>query len=664
MAKYFEVMLTGEHLSRVAKVSAMEALREFIWNSCDADAKNISITIETGLGSALAIVIEDDGHGINYEDIDALFGNFGRSVKALNRVSPEGRVYHGRLGEGRYKGFSIGNRIEWVSRYKSSEGVYEFSVSCDSTNMKRLTVSDKIEMPQGSKTGVRVEISNLREKLGLPEDKTTIIYNLNAAFAAYLIAYKNIVIKLDGRLLNPEENIKNIRTIEITAQDKSDVEHAEVKIIEWNNGDMRGEYTCGQKGVSLEEINLRFNRHGFPVSVYILSSYFDDLHDKNLLSMGATFPIYESLLNQAENLAREYIKEKLLQLAAEEVESLKTEDIYPYKGDASNVVEQAERQVFDICAIQVHQYLPNFSSVPKKTKQLTYRLIQQALASNPGSLKKILSEVMDLSKEKQDDLANLLEKTTLSAIINTATIVSNRMLFLNGLGQILYDNEYNKRLKERSQLHKILLNELWIFGEQYSYGVDDVNLRNVLKEYIRHMGREELIPRIAKDDISNLDEIPDICLWQQYPHQYETVENLIIELKRPKCILGKDELGQIDEYWYRITANKHFPKESTRWNFLLIGTDYDDFVAQKLANTNNLHANYFSSADGKVRVWVRKWNQVIQDAKLKLEFLREKLDYQIQDNEEGINYLENKYSEYFPGKDVRLQKQPSRKKTG
>jgi hypothetical protein len=139
-------------------------------------------------------------------------------------------------------------------------------------------------------------------------------------------------------------------------------------------------------------------------------------------------------------------------------------------------------------------------------------------------------------------------------------------------------------------------------------------------------------------------------LWQQYPDEHNgEVENLIIELKRPSCILRQKEITQIEEYCFKVSTHDLFPKEKTRWTFILLGTDYDDFVKFKLKHPTD-KSLLLDDPDGKVRIFVKKWNEVILDAKLKLDFLKNKLDYQINDNDEGMEYLTEKYKQYFTDK--------------
>ena len=105
--KSMNIEITQEHFERSIKGSPREAIKELIWNSCDADAKNIEVSFSydgmEGNEMVSDIYVKDDGHGIAFESIEEYFGKFGRSQKTYRDKSPGGRIYHGKLGQGRYK---------------------------------------------------------------------------------------------------------------------------------------------------------------------------------------------------------------------------------------------------------------------------------------------------------------------------------------------------------------------------------------------------------------------------------------------------------------------------------------------------------------------------------------------------------------------------------
>ncbi|MFQ0992141.1 hypothetical protein [Gilliamella apicola] len=95
-------------------------------------------------------------------------------------------------------------------------------------------------------------------------------------------------------------------------------------------------------------------------------------------------------------------------------------------------------------AVNVANHLDKFEKQNKKSKQFTFTLLKQAIENNPESVQKIISEVLGLKKEEQDDLANLLKQTTLSSVIKSAQIITDRLNFIKGLEQLLFDKETKK----------------------------------------------------------------------------------------------------------------------------------------------------------------------------------------------------------------------------
>ena len=301
-------------------------------------------------------------------------------------------------------------------------------------------------------------------------------------------------------------------------------------------------------------------------------------------------------------------------------------------------------------AVQVNRAVPQLKTSPRQTKKLTYRLMREAINTNPASIKTILTEVFNLTQQQQDDLAELLTHTHLPEIIDTAKTVSDRLVFLQVLEQMVYNNSIGAPIKERTQFHKVLLKELWIFGEKYTLGTSDQSLRNLLKAHINCLGRDELLPEIPPEAIDDLTRIPDICLFQQICPSYENFEHLVIELKRPTLTLTLKELDQIRDYALTVADNPMFDKTRTKWHFILLGQDLDQRVRSALENQVIGDGNYYNA--GNISISVFEWSKIIQDNKLKYEYLRKKLNHQLSDDPNfAVDYLRAKHAELFPTKE-------------
>ncbi|MDT9702381.1 histidine kinase, partial [Streptomyces sp. P17] len=88
-------------------------------------------------------------------------------------------------------------------------------------------------------------------------------------------------------------------------------------------------------------------------------------------------------------------------------------------------------------------------------------------------------------------LADLLQDTSLSSIINASKIVSDRIKFVAGLEQLIFN--YKDNLKERTQLHRILAKNTWIFGDAFTLSVDDQSLTEVLRKHVALLDKDIVI---------------------------------------------------------------------------------------------------------------------------------------------------------------------------
>lgn len=648
------VEMTQELFERSIKGSPKEAIKELIWNACDADAKNIQIEFEfggfTGAEVVTDVYIKDDGNGIPFDKVAEYFGQYGKSLKTYNNKSPAGRVYHGKLGQGRYKSFSIGNPISWSTTYIADDGkYYSYEILVHANNQRDVHFSETQIVSTEAKTGTVVHI------YGILVEKENSIYRLSenaetipemlSTFAPYLLAYNDINITYNNITLKPEAHIEDRREEIFTYTKETMSVEAKAIAIRWTESKFNNLYICGNTGVVFDE-ESRKSLADHNVSIYILSPLFEKMHKQNTLQMGNADPVYEYFMNQVQEFIKGFINSNDTNVAADEILSIKNQGVYPFSDAPKDEIEKAQQNTFDVLAVQVNRAVPQLKNSNRQTKKLTYRLIKEAINTNPSSIQTILSEVFNLTKDQQDDLAELLQRTHLPEIIDTAKTISDRLVFIYLLEQMVYNDSIGKPIKERTQFHKLLLNELWIFGEKYFLGTSDQSLKNLLLEHIKYLGREKLIPDIPPEAIEDLTRIPDICLFKQGCNGYESYEHLVIELKRPTLTLTLKELDQIQDYALKVAKNPLFDKNKTKWHFILLGQSFNEDVIQRLENTVVGEGNFYNA--NNISISVLKWSTVIQNNKLKYEFLKQKLNHQLSDDPDfAMDYLISKHSELF-----------------
>ena len=65
-------------------------------------------------------------------------------------------------------------------------------------------------------------------------------------------------------------------------------------------------------------------------------------------------------------------------------------------------------------------------------------MLRQAIERSPEDLQLILTEVLELPQKKREELAQLLQRTSLARIISAAKLVADRLEFLDALEAILF----------------------------------------------------------------------------------------------------------------------------------------------------------------------------------------------------------------------------------
>ena len=455
------VEVQNDHLEKLASSHRpILPLAEIIWNALDADAKSVSVELVRNAMNGIELIrIRDDGHGISHEEAMTAFQRLGGSwKKQAQRSKVEHRILHGKDGEGRYKAFALGNTVRWMTRYKKDERILQFSIDGDRKWLKDFEISDPCQSNNGSTTGTTVEISNIARNFTALDDPHAVAEELATTFALYLREYQGVSIKFNNTSVSTsgvEEKFSEYDLPNVTFEDGT-FYPVKLAVIEWKVPTERTIYYCDANGFAIEKRQAGIQEPGFTFTAYIKSPAVPVLEEKAAFSYGEEHPDVSRLYNIAKVGMKDHFRARRAELAKGLIEEWKAEDIYPYKGEPQNPIEVTERQVFDVVAKTVHDYLPDFDKTEKINRRFSLRLLKEAIESSPDAVQHILQEVLELPPEKAKDLADLLKKTTLTAIINASRLVADRLDFLHGLEMLLYNEKSKEQLLERAQLQKII----------------------------------------------------------------------------------------------------------------------------------------------------------------------------------------------------------------
>ena len=649
MTKY-TVEVQPDFLERQAKAQPIAAVAELIWNGLDADATAITVDFEDDqLGGLRRIIVTDNGHGIPFADAPPLFRNLGGSWKKHGaRTKLLQRQLHGQEGRGRFKAFALGGAADWKTTYERDGRRFRYEITILEHDIHHVRISDETPVRAQAPTGVTVVVSDLKRNFVSLKAEDS-VQEFSEVFAIYLKNYRDVTILVGGERIDPATSIAKTWELALTPIDEEGRHYpVSLEVIEWRRQSKRALYLCNEQGFPLSQVEARFHVGDFHFSAYLKSPFISALHQDNRLELADMVPVLVNAVEEARRKIKEIFRERASERAKTVVADWIAQNVYPYHGEADTQIERAERQIFDIVAVTVQEATPDFSEIPRPQMALHLRMLRHAIERSPAELQRILDEVLRLPKRKQKELAVLLDETDLSAIISAATMIADRLKFLHGLRIILFEHEAKERLKERSQLHKILESNTWIFGEEFNLWASDRELTTVLKTH-----RDKLDPGLVIDEpvkpLTRKRGIVDLMLSRsQKRHRADDYEHLVVELKAPKVTLTAKELTQIKDYALSVARDPRYHRVSgVRWHFWLVSDKYDDFVQQEIASGPDPDRRLVNRGPN-YSVGVKTWGEILDENNARLQFVKHALEHNADDGQ-ALAFLEERHREFLEG---------------
>jgi hypothetical protein len=301
------------------------------------------------------------------------------------------------------------------------------------------------------------------------------------------------------------------------------------------------------------------------------------------------------------------------------IDLARRQEYYPYQEAPADAVEMAEKAIYDVVLEKVNEQV-NIESMNKRQQAIIFRLLKRCLMNE--NLFAILNEVIRLKDEDIEKFKDVLEYTTLNSIIKLSSEVTERLLFLDILHEIVY-GESAKSFKERSQLHKIIEPNCWIFSPRFHLATSDESFRSIIAKHREIAGLNKL-QREEVEEIPGISDIPDLFLAAaRYYYVEPKHQNVLVELKAPRVALGSKEASQIRRYGQTIQNSDEFDKSSTHWDIFL--------VSSKISEEIELDRNQKGRPAGclyeweNMTLWAFTWAEIIQRARDEMQLVRDHL---------------------------------------
>lgn len=648
--------------------TTFKALCELLNNSIQAGASNIKINLDYGKSGSIepfikSICILDDGHGVPASEFD----------NRILEIATESKK--GGEGVGRFAAFQIGQnmQIETVSYDGSITSFTKLSFEVDSSELKNQnleTISFDFEeevLNGDQKSYYKASINNLHHSSGneitkkqkltdefLPERFDESLF-LNYPF---LIFNQTVKFHFND---NPVDRAKFIidQPVYLKEPYTDELGKAHDLIFSFYNVKFNPSkvrlFLCQNNG----GISIPIHEYSYYSNWYTedLGSWFiyieSELFESDLFK---TLEIGEITSNSFEKL-RSFIKEKVdfffqkrnekFDRFVKDIEA-DTENPFKKKKASSNTHEAVFLKAAYLIEDEYH-----LLKKQDKIRSVIYPLLDQAISN--GNIREVFERIVKLKPENQERLSDLLEKTDIESVIHFSYQVAEKLEFLEFLNKIVY-GPVSRVLKERSQLHKIIEKNLWIFGEQYGntpflwsdrqIGGTLDELRTQFLQYDPTKEDENLITNLSEDE-SGLNDITDLFFYNEKICDDGYREIMIVELKSPKCAISGKELSQIDKYAFTLEQAAALGKNKVRYKILLISSRLTSFAKSKMDSARNKFQTPFlyDKKEGKeIELYVMEWSELIETNKRMLKYLSSSLDVKDRDTQEKFD---QEYPEIF-----------------
>ena len=173
-------------------------------------------------------------------------------------------------------------------------------------------------------------------------------------------------------------------------------------------------------------------------------------------------------------------------------------------------------------------------------------------------------------------------------------------------------------------------------------GRSEAGLTNLLREHLKLLQRDTRVTEPVLKSGGKSGRI-DIMLAKLIKISGRTDDNhLIIELKRANKKLGHKDFTQLLEYATAVIQDARFDKTTVSWDFWLVGVEVDDTLTELCNSLDRPSGCAHIFKTGRARIWVKTWGEILHDCLSRHEYVRSKLELEV-DDEESSAYLQEMY---------------------
>lgn len=550
--RMYKMTVAGQlfnHLGLQMYSGAVPAISEFISNAYDAMARNVWVTIPTGrpIQPTDQIIIEDDGHGMNFEECNLFYLTVGRNrrsnqsewTKEYNGLTP--RKVQGRKGIGKLAGFGVANIID-VRTIKEKE-VSHFKLDFeDITKSSEFADAQGYEpdaLPDDGKNtdedpGSITTLSQLKISRAINEGefKRSIARRL-------LVLDDNFTVHVNGEPITRQEIPFQFRFPKKVGKWKT-AELENGQQIQWwagfckdtiPNEEQRGfvVYARGKLAQTPWFFDLSggvWGQHGMQyLTGEVQADFLDEVEDLIATDRG-TIRWEDPMAVPLKKWGRKKIKELLESWAdRRRKEKKKSPKIIRYLEQAENLPTK-ENKIFKTVVNRICS-IPHLDK-DKEGEDIADELV--AFVYNALTNRNFLETIRSLTDAPTQDIerfTEILSEWDIIEAVNTAHLVKGRIEIIRKFKQMIDD-----KVPEKPDMQDYLKEHPWLIDPKWTMLAHEKSLDKLIREKFN-------LPSSGEEE--GRQRVDFFCLG-------DSQAAYVVEVKRPGATAGKKEFAKLSDY--------------------------------------------------------------------------------------------------------------------
>ena len=617
-----------------------DVFSELVTNSIDANATSISIEIYKNLlGAVTKIIVSDNGSGMDKNTVQNIFSQIATSNKSNNMN------LIGQFGIGRFSVYTLGSYITWKTCAKINNNKFSIIEFVLDDSLENTVNCEYTEVAQHN-TGTTIIIENIEKDKTLALAKFTTIKNsLSTTFASLLLTKSNLIIKLSiyGEKLENDKVIVYEEKSELIELDRLVVDSADEKIsvgeISGNikhivfdknvHLDSDSQIIFSEKNITVQKEalnNIEIPNHKY-LAIVSSSKFTTNLSRSNIIGLDSDFNAFKQ---ECINACKKYSENKTKEYNIPFITIAAGMDGYPerFKKTNLNDYEKINKMVYDKCLTIINEKV-SFINQSEKIQNIIFFFLDKALCDN--NFISLLQKLIGLTQNEVKELDKILGTLKFEEFSRLYNSTVGRLEFLNSFEALVYDyKEHN--ITERTQLQKIIEDNLWLFKEEFNMAYFDTRISTILKS------------EGYDNAIEGKDLLPDFLLgFKKYDDISQEQHIILIEIKKPGVPIENSHKEILIDRFDELTRGSRFP--NTKWHLYLISDKIQNkFKERVIENKYNIPISTNLKEKGLQEFKAITWGEIISIKKGELNFIQKEIQ---KDFPYDANTIKEKYSDLF-----------------